>query len=774
MTKPQYSVSITDLAHFCCRSGDLNPVSEQRTPTAQEGLAGQKMLQSRRPAHYQAEVSVQAKFETACTTWTLKGRADGVIAAPKYLVEEIKTTYFSQARLPATQQQLHLAQTRLYAALLLQQNALTSIEVVLTYLYLEDETEYSFQTTEVAESLNQFLHLCVEQFGNWLDAYSQYLDTRNQSLELLTFPYQDYRPGQRQLSVTLYRDIRDKRNGLYHAPTGLGKTTAMLFPALKQLRAQAIKQVWYLTAKNSGQKSVKQTMNALQTQQPSLRVLFLQAKVSQCPCLVGPETEPEFKLGNTPQQCRFQTGYYDRLEQARNQFRERSNFSDADLLRLSQEFDLCPHQLSRDLLPWVDLVVADYNYVFDPQARLQEYLTKQSKYISLLVDEAHNLPDRARDMFSASLSSTQLMRIEQSVSSSAMKKAIKQLQKQLKKVINQTEDGHQLGTTFRNLLKSTTDRLLEWFAESNASTAAPELFEPLMQLWQFATRAQTFDDKDALIRTPEPGSVRIFCTDPAPRLNRIADGFHSVHYFSGSLLPQAYFSRSFSQTPFASQLILESPFPPQHQRTLIRPVNTRYPQRQQSAPLIAQTIATLWSAHPGRYLLAFPSFEYLDLVARHLDSSLPILIQPGVGKLKQRREFLRALEQTEYLAMVIAGGIFAEGIDLQHNKLSGVLIVGTCLPPPSAEQDLIKQRFDQEGLPGFDFAYRYPGLNKVIQTAGRLIRSDEDQGVVVLIDDRYTQNQYRRLLPIQWRPSVVATEQKLRALVEDFFLPIDV
>ncbi len=426
----------------------------------------------------------------------------------------------------------------------------------------------------------------------------------------------------------------------------------------------------------------------------------------------------------------------------------------------------------------MDLVVADYNYVFDPNARLSEALSG-SRHISLLVDEAHNLPERARTMFSADLYLNSLKHLQDNTSDPELQKQLKKLSRQYRAVLRQAEDEAQLPPTFVHQLQTTVERLNDWFAQQSWLLFPDELFEHMMALWRFAQRAQAMAEEDALLRSLKPDRIQIFCTDPAPRLQQITADFHSSHFFSGSLLPMAFFQRSISTElnsepntgSQAAPLALDNPFPAEHLCTLVAPVNTRFQQRADSIPRITEFITTLWDQRPGRYLMALPSYDYLTEVSRALAQhpQLPLCIQPQSTDPAARADFLQQLQGSRYLAGVIAGGLFAEGIDLEGNTLDGVIVIGTCLPPPTPEREHIKQHFDAHNGQGFDFAYRYPAVNRVIQTAGRLIRSEQDRGLLLLMDDRYTQPGYRTLLPVHWQPQLVKNQQELRQVLDSLF-----
>lgn len=801
----QFRISVTELAEFCCRRGDLN-LGLERTPSAQDGQRGQRSVQANRPPAYQREISVNATFGDNVFQCTLAGRIDGLLeqttlleknssleqsrlldtspeskrdhseptenpaATSHTLLEEIKTTYCSVNDLPPAQKAVHRAQLQLYGALYLQQHSDDTLTLQLTYFKLDDESQFDFQETASRADLETFYADCIARYSHWLHLQCEHLDRRDAFLQTLPFPFREFRPGQRALSVQAYRDLRDGTPALYQAATGLGKTAGILYPALKLLGENRVRQIFYLTAKTSGQRSLTQALQQIAqstqpaTASPPLRVLFLGARERQCFC-----------GGATVEPCNWQQGYYDRLPDALLAFQQQALWHSDDLLQLARRFNLCPHQLSRHLLPWVDLVIADFNYVFDPHARLQEYLDTHAKNSALLVDEAHNLPERARDMFSAQLQKPQLQAAAKQIKHAPLKRRFRQLLQQFPASGTPQQAQEQLPETLVNAVTQLAQEWLDWHAQQQWLVFPAELFETMMACVRFARRAQQWQPEDRLISggddiTANSNAIEIFCTDPAPRLRVLSHAFSGCVFFSGSLLPLAFFAGALSDEPFSSQLNLPSPFPPRHQCTLVVPINTRFDARAHSIAPIAELITTAWQAKPGRYLVSFPSYPYLQDVLQYLQQqhpALPLLAQ--TSGTQQADTFLQQLAQDRFLALVIAGGSFAEGLDLQDNKLHGVIVIGTCMPPPSLQRELIRQQADTRQHNGFDFAYRFPGLNRVIQSAGRVIRSETDRGVVILADDRFTRADTRPQLPSHWQLQRVTRIKDLAKPLQEFW-----
>ncbi len=764
MTSPySFRLSVSELAEFCCRSGDLS-LGLERAPSAQEGQSGQRKLQQDRPPHYHKEYSVQDEWKSDRFTCILSGRIDGVQLEQIPLLEEIKTTYCTEVELPAAQRAVHLAQLKLYGALFLLNQQHPALQLRLLYLNLTDDTCFVVEETLCHKALQDFYSACKTRYMHWLTWQCEHWESRNSWLQSLPFPFTQFRSGQRSLSVQAYRDLRDGQRGLYQAATGLGKTSGVLYPALKILGEDRLRQIWYLTAKNSGQRSVLQALEQLGhgTETP-LRVIVLTARERVCFCQPSSDAD-----------CSWQSAFFDKWISIRERL-QRMHYWHADgLQEIARQHQLCPHQLTLQLLPWADIVIADYNYVFDPSVRLGEYLEQRARQIALLVDEAHNLPERARDMFSAQLQKKALLQAARMVSAPPLQRRIKHfIRRHFATAPMPDQVCEAPPATLTQALTNLTDVWQTWFAEQRWLVFPTDHFETLMACVRFLQRLQRWHPEDRFISRVDgqDAMLEIFCTDPAPQLDSLTQRFHSCLYFSGSLQPLDFFARAISQQGIQQQLDLPSPFPPQNQLTLTLPVNTRYDARAASLPAIAAIMQAVWRFNPGRYLVSFPSYQYLQAVQQHLQTcgtTLPLLVQNADRTGPDTQAFVDALAARPCLALVIAGGSFAEGLDLPDNLLQGVIIVGTCMPPPSRQRELIQQQFQQQGCNGFDFAFRFPGLNRVIQSAGRVIRSATDRGVVILVDDRFNRTDFRRHCPHHWQIKTLDSPQDLQQFLLAF------
>lgn len=754
--RPVFRISVSELAEFCYRRGDLN-LGLQRSPSAQEGQQGQRTLQKNKPPGYAKEVTVTAEWQYPAFTCLLNGRIDGVLAGDTPQLEEIKTTYCSRQELPDAQRVVHWAQLKLYGALYLHTDPAETLHLQLCYLKLDDDSTFTFEEMLSCDELQRFYQTCRQDYAQWLQWQYEHWQRRDAYLQAMRFPYPEFRQGQRTLSVQAYRDLRDGHRGLYQAATGLGKTLGILFPALKLLAEQRYRQIWYVTAKTSGQRSVLQALDQLgHCSDSPVRVLILSARERVCFCNPGPATI-----------CEGQSHFFDKWHAIRDTVQQKSHWHPDQLSAVARQHNLCPHQFSLQLVPWADLIIADYNYVFDPAVRLSDYLDQHARHITLLVDEAHNLPDRARDMFSISIE-------QQALTAAANATANRTVKRLLKKVLSFFPAADATAQAFDvppadiiPAMATLTEYWLDWFACQRWLVFPEPLFETLMTCTRFTQRLQRWQSEDRWLSWPDDGArkLEIFCTDPAPQLDALTARFHAVLYFSGSLQPLEFFARALSQRPFAHRLELPSPFPPTHLLTLVVPVNTRYDARAHTIPTVADMIDAVWQARPGRYLVSFPSYPYLQSVHEYLQArnpNLPLLVQ-GTSSIDATEAFIQQLLAAPTLALVIAGGRYAEGLDLPDNLLQGVIVVGTCMPPPSLQRTLIQTHFQNHGCNGFDFAFRFPGLNRVIQSAGRVIRRETDRGVLILLDDRFNHQALRRHFPTHWQPQRIDRPHDLTA-----------
>ena len=564
------------------------------------------------------------------------------------------------------------------------------------------------------------------------------------------------------------------------APTGIGKTISALFPAIKALGVQHTVKLFYLTAKTSGRAIAEKAIEDLRGAGLKLKSLTLTARERICfnaseghPCDV--------------EQCEFALGYYDRIEGALEELFQHDAIPRARVEEIARKHRVCPFELSLDLSVWADAIICDYNYVFDPRAYLKRFFQEEGGEYTFLIDEAHNLADRAREMFSAQLSLLQVAGLRRRMKKEhpGLKRALKEVEEYLMEAGRRCEElgrpwverelPHDLLPRLHNLLEKAEQVLVR----DQGAPYREELIELYFEVFGFQRIADLFGPNYATYAEPELKDLRLklFCMDPAPQLREALRRGTSAVFFSATLTPLEYFRQVLGGEEDDALLDLESPFPAEHFQLLLADhLDTSYKGRGQSFDQVAETFAALISQHRGNYLAFFPSYQYLQEVASRFHAAHPdveILVQSSGMSERQREEFLSVFDAENpdtLLGFAVMGGIFGEGIDLVGERLVGAIVVGVGLPQVCLERELIRAYYEEQELAGFDYAYTYPGMNRVLQAAGRVIRSPQDRGVVLLIDRRFGWNNYRRLFPAHWRTlSVARTPKDISLRTERFW-----
>ncbi len=773
--KPVLTASVRDVVEFVLRTGDLGGSGRfAGRNRALEGVLGHQRVQKSRPAGYEAEVPVRWQSEQADFIFELKGRIDGVLPElGSVLIEEIKTV---RQRWTGPADPLHWGQARIYGCLYALAKGIEAVTVRITYLELATGETLSFEESSSAAALTEFFERVVGEYLRWLGEHSVWRRQRDESIRALAFPHASYRPGQRDLAVAAYRALKSGGRLFAEAPTGIGKTISVLFPTIKAMGEGRVEKVFYLTAKTVGRTVAEEALATLRSAGLRFRAVTLTAREKVClhqglPC--------------DPSLCPLAVGYYDRIKAALREAFSEEVFTRECLERIAQRHQVCPFELSLDLSVWADGLICDYNYVFAPTASLKRYFDDEKHAYAILVDEAHNLLDRAREMFSAELSRADL---------NALKKATAEAAPAVAKA---------LGRLTRRMAALTQDE--GWIVRKEACTraSAPEdLEEPLeafleqAELW-LAREEQTpfredllgayflalgfqrileiYDDRYVTI-VEDGGRLRLFCLDPARQLARVLKGMGTPIFFSATLRPGNYFREVLGGEPLDPMLQLGSPFPPDNLAVLVQDqIPTRLDAREASGEAVAAAIAALVEARTGNYLVFFPSYAYLAAVLARFQALRPeIRVEaqsPQMDEAQRQRfmELFQSEPSATLVAFAVLGGVFGEGIDLVGERLIGVVVVGVGLPQICLERELIREHCQARSLPGFDYAYTFPGANRVLQAAGRLIRTESDRGIVLLIDERFRRAQYRQLLPQWWSPRAVRSPETIRAAANEFW-----
>lgn len=781
-TLPELTIGVRTLCDFVARSGDLDRRFTP-APSAQEGQAGHLAVTRRRSPDYQSEVVVSGDHRTADLHLRVRGRIDGLDPHGPVL-EEIKTCRGDPDHLADNQRTLHRAQLRTYGALWCRQHNLAALELALVYYDVDSgrETRRS-ETVSATDLVNEFSTRC-EAFVHWARQEAAHRRQRDRMLSALAFPWPDFRPGQRQLAETVYKAMHTGRTLALEAPTGSGKTLGTLFPALRAMPVTGQDKLFWLCARTSGRQLALEAVQQLQAQaadgeETGWRTLELVALDKAC------EHPDKACHGDS---CPLASGFYDRLPAARQQaLRTTNGLLDRHQVRaVALAHGVCPYYLSQDLVRWADLVIGDYNYYLDRSALLHALAEQEQWRIGLLVDEAHNLIDRARAMYSSTLSKAELLPARR-----AAPPPVRSTLDRVNRMWNRLLHSHGMSTSrsdedryvalddlpddLSSALYRFVQRWNQWQTE-HPTRPLPEVqrFHFAVLLFLRLNETLTQHRQDGV--TPHslhelrqlPGrnlsTLTLRNLLPAPHLTPRLRRAGGVVLFSATLRPQAY-----------QQTLLGLPadtvfqhLPPvfsgdQLQVRVATNLSSRFRDRADSLEPLATTLATQFDQRPGNYLAYFSSFAYLHQVADRLQARRPDIAQlrqhSGMSE-QARTDFLDRFRHAQNcIGFAVLGGVFGEGIDLPGDQLIGVFIATLGLPQWNAVNEQTRRCLDDWFGTGYDYTYLYPGLQKVIQAAGRVIRSPDDRGVLWLLDDRYTQPRVRRLLPDWWQPELVQIDR---------------
>ena len=761
-------ISVRALIEFILRSGDIDNRTESG-PDPEAMLAGGRIhrkIQRSMPSTYRAEVPLKTTFEDGDLQLVVEGRADGIDRRDgMVLVDEIKGVYADVTRFTEAKP-LHLAQAYCYACMLAREEGLSGVTCQITYCDLDTEEIRRFQTVRTAEELETWMTDLAEQYFRWAHFQADHREERNRSGEALDFPY-DYRPGQKRIAVDVFRAVRRSRNLFVQAPTGVGKTLSVLFPSVKAMAEGLTERIFYLTAKTVTASVAEENLQVLLSRGLDLLACTIRAKEKLCPNEVF-ECNPEL--------CPYAKGHFDRVNDAVFELlKEGGLFTAERLLAAAEKAGVCPYEFALDVSVWCDTVIADYNYAFDPRVRLRRYFSEGAggDYI-FLVDEAHNLPDRASEMYSASLVKEDVLALKKLImkKDGRTSRALDRLNRAMLSLRRNLGDYPEVGRGILSgtvaelpdinfLMEPLTGSYFELSRLLEEQKNFPERKEVLTGFFEIRTFLETAEQAGEgyriYARFDDDGfRIRLLCVDPSARLKKCLESARTTVFFSGTLLPVQYYKEMLTGDPEEYAIYTESPFDPENRLLLAASdVSSRYQRRTETEfRRIAEYLRITVSAKTGNYLAFFPSYEFLGKVEKVLRiPGTEILVQEKEMDEDQRRAFLSVFAKADgnsRLGLCVMGGAFSEGIDLAEDRLIGCIVVGTGLPAINPESELVKEYFDAAGKDGFDYAYRYPGMNKVRQAAGRLIRTDRDRGVILLLDDRFLTPRSRSLFPLEW------------------------
>ncbi|MDT2669125.1 ATP-dependent DNA helicase [Enterococcus dongliensis] len=771
-------LAIRELVEFILRSGSINE-GKSSNHTPQEGARIHRKLQKEAGPDYQKEVWLKKVLEIAETTVQIEGRADGIYRKEdQVFIDEIKTSETPFEELEPGIINLYFYQAMVYAYIYSEQEELTEISTRLTYFQTTEEKITREIRVFTFVELTDFFNDLIERYENWLVFQIQWRKTRNDSLKSLTFPFDSYRAGQRELAAAVYKTIHAQQKLFVEAPTGTGKTMSTLFPTFKAMGEELGERIFYLTAKTITRQVAEETVTKLTKKGARIKSVTITAKDKICFLT---------ERNCTPEHCPFAKGYYDRVNDGLwDMLNNEDQYTRPVIEKYAQKHELCPFELSLDVSRFCDLVIGDYNYLFDPTVYLRRFFEEEDKTNLVLVDEAHNLVNRSKEMYSASISRETIAIIQKDLD-----KTFRKLIKAFKKVDNEFElilqslDGkayhHQqmAPDSLINSLFKLQEQIKEWLAEYPDHPVQQKMLPIYFEILRFTRMSEYYDDhyQTTVEHKRYDLIVKEFCIDPSWFLEQTMEKVGSSILFSASFSPLDYYQEVLGGGEESLSYRLPNPFPAKNRLVMVdASIQTTYQKRTQSIPKIVSSIEALVRSKTGNYLVFFPSFQYLDQVAAYFHEVYPeITIQIQGTKLSEveREAFLASFDERPEKTMIgfcVLGGIFSEGIDLVGDRLIGTIVVGVGLPQINHEQELIKEYYDEKQNRGFSYAYQLPGMNKVIQAAGRVIRTMSDRGIILLLDQRYTNPHYQNLLPINWSDrKVVYNSEDINKTANDFW-----
>ena len=837
--------SVRNLVEFILHGGDIdNRSGRMITDAMMEGSKIHRKIQRSMGEDYQAEVPLALTIEAEEYMLVIEGRADGIAygefpnqnsekeaytqdtfldrtgkSEEMVYIDEIKGVYRNVATMEAPVY-VHKAQAMCYAYIYALQNHLDQIGVQMTYCNLDTEDVKLFQEVFAWDALADWFGNLIAEYRKWADWQIMWRRKRQESIQNLEFPY-PYREGQRKLVGDVYRTIRRGKNLFLQAPTGVGKTISTIFPAVKAVGEELADRIFYLTAKTITATVAKETFGLLREQGYQAKIIQLTAKEKLCLCgntAIEQEAAdqdnpypdfPQIKLECNPQNCPYAKGHFDRVNDAVFELLQASDlFTREEILAQARKHRVCPFELSLDVATWCDNILCDYNYVFDPNVYLKRFFQDSSKEKYLfLVDEAHNLVDRSREMYSATLYKEDILAVKKIMKphNQAIARTLDKCNKAMLDFKRECENYsvcESVGVLTFYLMRLVS-QMEEFFEKPREFPDKKTVLDFYFELRNFVNIYDLVDENYVIYdEMQEDGRfmIKLFCVDPSKNLQKCIDKSVSTIFFSATLLPINYYKRLLSTKEDNYAIYAQSTFD-ETQRLLAfgRDVSTKYTRRGPAEyEKIARYIRAAIRSKKGNYMVFFPSYKMMqdvydvfvrveresdtrngvavsdeqNIAEESLEESLTIIMQHSNMNEAEREEFLQAFEQEDggtLVAFCVMGGIFGEGIDLKNDRLIGAVIVGTGLPQISNEREILKQYYDKQGLSGFDYAFRYPGINKVLQAAGRVIRTQEDRGIIVLLDERFLQSDYNALYPREWKNRIVGNVETVDAEICKFW-----
>ncbi len=777
--KKKIVLSVHQLVDFLLRSGDIdNRVFNRSSQT--EGSRLHSVYQSKQGKNYISEYPLKQTFVVDEVEITLQGRADGIIkkSDKDYIIDEIKTTIVELDEFRKENLAWHLGQAKCYAYMFAYALKLDFIGVRLTYIRQGKESkklidEYTFSIQE----LEQDIYKMMEDYLEFEKIVFRLNQERNESINNLGFPFNKYRKGQRELVKYAYGTIKNKEKLFIEAPTGIGKTMSTVYPAIKYFTIDPDSKIFYLTAKATGKENAHKALSILKDKGLSLTDIIITSKEKICFCK---------DCSCNPDECIYAKGYYDKIKNVLRESVLRYDDFDYDTITyLATKYSICPFELELDLSLFCDVIVCDYNYVFDPISYMKRYFDEDATHYVVLVDEAHNLVDRSKDMYSASLKKSGLLKAfeaQRHISNRKIKTQLSNLKLMFERYDLTMKPGQNpiddLGDEDYKAINKFITMYQEVSKEHNKDVSK-ELTNLYIELNRFMKISELLSENFHFYVdiSEEDTIIKLYCMDASRYLKGTMSMVNSTIMFSATLSPISYYVDLLGGNKENNPaIVLNSPFPKENLKLLIAPkISTRYRNRDKTYGEVAKYILAFINAKKGNYFIYLPSYEYLNnlLSVIEFPKDIDVYVQNRDMSEKDKNEFISHFKEDNertVVGLAIIGGAFGEGIDLVGDSLIGVVIVGIGLPKINYESNQIVEYYKNQEIDGFNYAYTYPGMNKVMQAVGRLIRSETDKGAALLIDERYTWNDYRILFKKEWENyEIVLSEEDINNSLQKFF-----
>ncbi len=757
--KKEIKVSVRNLVEFLLRTGDIDS-SFFRVNRAAEGTRIHKKIQKAQKEDYRSEVTLKYNIEYDEFVLAIEGRADGIIESNDGItIDEIKSTMSPLEMIDENYSEVHWAQAKCYAYIYASLNNIENINVRLTYCHLDtEEIKYLLKAYSIAQ-LKEFFDSLIQNYYNWAKLAYYWQTNRDKSIRELKFPFDEYRKGQRELAVAVYKTITSAKNIFVKAPTGIGKTVSTLYPSIKAMGEGHSSKIFYLTAKTITRSVAEEAFSIMRKKGLKFRAITLTAKEKICILE---------KSSCNPVDCEVAKGHFDRINDAIMDILIHEEELKREIIeKYAIKHRVCPFEFSLDLTLWADAVICDYNYVFDPRVYLKRFFTEKGDY-TFLIDEAHNLVDRSREMYSAEVYKKPVLKLKRELKEHDPKisKVLGRLNTfmlNMKKLCN--EKGFYVSREgdkeIYSILRKLVSECEVYLAKNEKVKMGDELLELYFNAIIFIKICELYDERYVTYVEKQDDDVKLklFCLDPSYLLGEALKKGKSGVFFSATLIPLEYYRGILGGSNEDYTMSIESPFSLENRKLMVADgISTRYVNRERSYKDIVESINNLTQCRCGNYMVFFPSYQYMNTVYEMFCCKYPevkVHIQATSMTEEEREEFLELFSpqpDVTTIGFCVMGGIFSEGIDLKSDRLIGTVIVGVGLPQVCLERDIIRDYFSERNSQGFEYAYMFPGMNKVMQAAGRVIRSEMDKGVILLIDERFTNRSYLSLFPKEWFP----------------------